>query len=545
METNGRPDALDRMPRAQAAQAWNDRGNALADLKQFEQAVTSYRQALAIEPEFAEALFNLGFALQELERHEEALACYDQLLRVQPDHPKALSNRGIALLALNRNEEALASHLRALAADPANPDAHFNLGFVFHELNRHEEALASYVQALAIKPDHPAALSNRGMVLEYLGRHEHALISYDRALAIEPDSVEALSNRGSALQNLERHDEALASYAGAQAIQPAHADAHWNESLCRLMLGDFEGGWRKYEWGWKNGQRGRQREFSQPLWLGQEPLAGKTILLHAEQGLGDTLQFCRYASRVAALGARVVLEVQHPLKTVLANLEGVHQVLAKGEALPAFDYHCPLLSLPLAFATRLDTIPAQRAYIRSDSHRVNRWRGILGAKAQPLVGLVWSGRSEHQKDHNRSIPLSRMVDLPTSKVRFVSLQKEVRNEDRKVLDERGDILDFSNELEDFADTAALIELMDLVVCIDTSVAHLAGAMGKPVWVLLAKNPDWRWLLNRKDSPWYPSARLFRQQTIGDWTSTIRAVAAELEAYCVRRPRFPWARFLGG
>ena len=522
-------------PRFNDAHSCCDQGNALTDLERYDEAIEWYRRALSMEPGLVDALLNLGFALLQLDRHEEARACYEQVLAIHPADFKALTSCGFSFLASNRKEEALSCYQLAVASDPFNATAHFNLGFALQESGRHHEALTAYDRALAIKPGFPEVLSNRGTALDYLARHEEALQSYDAALSIEPAAAQTLINRGSALQSLRRFDEALACYGRVQSIRPDYADAHWNESICRLMLGDFKRGWQKYEWGWKNGQRGELRKFAEPLWLGQEPLSGKTILLHAEQGLGDTLQFCRYANGVASLGACVILEVQHPLKAVLADLEGVHQVLAKGSTLPAYDYHCPMLSLPLVFSTRLETIPARVAYIRTDPVLVSRWEKKLGVKRLPRVGLVWSGRAEHFNDHNRSIPLAQMADLITFPAQFVSLQKEVRHPDQLVLDQRKDILSFFDHLADFADTAALIELMDIVITVDTSVAHLAGAMGKSVWVLLARNADWRWLLDREDSPWYPSARLFRQQTIGDWTGVIRTAADALKTQFALKP----------
>jgi hypothetical protein len=261
--------------------------------------------------------------------------------------------------------------------------------------------------------------------------------------------------------------------------------------------------------------------------LGEPAIAGKTVLLHAEQGYGDTVQFCRYAKRVAARGAAVVLEVPAALAALLAPLEGVHRLVVKGEALPVFDYHCPLLSLPLAFKTTLASIPAEIPYLRSDPIRVAHWRARLGPERRPRVGLVWSGSPGHKDDRDRSIPLAQVIELLSVPAQFVSLQKDVRSADRLILEGQGGVSHFGEALNDFADTAALIELMDVVIAVDTSVAHIAGAMGKAVWILLPRDPDWRWLLQREDSPWYPSARLFRQATAGDWAGVIRRVASAL------------------
>ncbi len=320
----------------------------------------------------------------------------------------------------------------------------------------------------------------------------------------------------------------MASYRKALTIEPDYAPAHWNESLCRLLIGDFERGWKKYEWRWKCDQDLlATRNFSQPLWLGREDLTGKTILLHAEQGLGDTIQFARYAQAVAQKCAKVILEVQPSLRSLLSEISGAYKVLSRGEPLPEFDFHCPLLSLPLAFNTRLETIPATIPYLGARAAVVKRWEDNLGKRDVPRVGIVWSGLSTNVNDHNRSIALSRLAALAGPSVKLVSLQNEVRAEDEKALAANKQILHFGSELEDFSDTAALVSLMDLVVSVDTSVAHLAGALGKPVWILLPFAPDWRWLVDREDSPWYPTARLFRQPKIGDWDSVIDKVKQDL------------------
>jgi hypothetical protein len=293
-------------------------------------------------------------------------------------------------------------------------------------------------------------------------------------------------------------------------------------------MGDFDRGWKEYEWRWKSVQLANsQRNFAQPLWLGKESLTGKTILLHSEQGLGDTLQFCRYIKLVSELGARVILEVYKPLSALLTRLDGVAQLVETGGPLPAVEFHCPLLSLPLAFKTGLNTIPARVSYIASNPGKVTEWRARLGKRTKPRIGLVWSGRTEHINDRNRSIPLSDLLKSLPNAYQYISLQKEIGQKDKETLGSRADILHFGEQLADFTDTAALCELMDVVISVDTSVAHLAGAMGKAVWILLPFCPDWRWLLDRADSPWYPTATLFRQDVMGDWGGVLRKVQAEL------------------
>ncbi|MFZ0693638.1 MAG: tetratricopeptide repeat-containing glycosyltransferase family protein, partial [Alphaproteobacteria bacterium] len=466
---------------------------------------------------------------------EEALASYDRALAIRPDYADALYSRGITLCDLKRPEEALASYDRALAIRPDHAEALNNRGITLCDLKRPEEALASFDRALAIGPDHAEALNNRGNALLDLKRPGDALLSFDRALAIGPDYAEALNNRGIALRDLNRLDDALASHDRALAIKPDYVEAHFNEGLVRLLIGDFRRGWEKYEWRWeKEPGKGAKRNFPKPLWLNNGDIAGKTILLHSEQGLGDTIQFCRYAKIVSEKGGKVVLEVQPPLKALLAGTGGVDRVIGKGEVLPEFDYHCPLLSLPLAFRTTLESIPADIPYLAPAAERVQYWARCLPQFKPLRVGIVWSGSPTHKNDRNRSIPLGRLAplfDMPN--IQFVSIQKDVTAEDSDILGDNPYIHHAGQDLRDFADAAAVVSMLDLVISVDTSVAHLVGAMGKPVWILLPFVPDWRWLLGRDDSPWYPTARLFRQPKIGDWDSVIERLRQELMLLAAR------------
>ena len=516
------------------ADALLGRGSALKELQRFEAALASYDRALALRPGLAEAHADRGNVLHALERFEEALASYDRALALRPDLVEAHANRGSALHALKRFEEALASHDRALALRPDYAEARFNRGNALHALKRFEEALADYERALALRPDYVEVLANRGITLHELKRFEAALESQDRALAVRPDYAEAFVNRGVTLHELKRFDDALASYDRALALRPHFAQAHYNEAVCRMLTGDFERGWQKLEWGWDTEQlKNLKRKFSQPLWLGSDEIAGKTILLHGVHGYGDTIQFCRYVPYVAERGARVILEVQEPLCALMGTLPGVAQVVTRGEPLPDFDLHCPLLSLPLALGTRLATVPAQTPYLRASPQAVTDWNARLGPR--PRIGLAWSGRPEHNNDRNRSMKLSTLSSpLAGFAATYVSLQREVREDDAPVLQGLSDILHFGEELKTYADTAALIANLDLVISVDTSVAHLAGALAKPVWILLPFIPDWRWLLDRNDSPWYPTARLFRQDETRRWDSVMTRVHAALDNHLGRR-----------
>jgi tetratricopeptide (TPR) repeat protein len=519
--------------------------------------------ALQARPKSPEVLINYSLVLDALGRYEEALVTLDVVLSIKRRSVEACNNRGAILEKLGRDEDALESIDRALAIKPGHVDSLYNRGSVLRKLGRHEEALKAFERALAFKPDYAKAHNNRGLALDALGRPAEAFDSYNRALAIAPDFLEALNNRGNVLQKLGRHDEALVSYqkalsidanyaevlnnygrslsilgrqqealtytSRATAVRPGYVDAQWNESLLRLRLGDFSGGWQKYEWRWKRDENAKKlRKYAQPLWLGDAPIADKTLLLHFEQGMGDTIQFARYARLLAGQGARVILEVQPPLKSLLAGIGAGIDVIGSGDEIPAFDFYCPLMSLPLALRTDLGSIPADIPYLRVPDERLSQWSERLPPRQGFRVGVVWSGNPTHKDDHNRSIAFTRLAPLfDVPGVQLVSLQKELREADAQALASEPRMHDSGRHFDDFADTAAATALVDLVIAVDTSVAHLAGALGKPVWVLLPFCPDWRWLTERDDSPWYPTARLFRQSRIGDWDSVIAQVTGEL------------------
>jgi len=504
-----------------------NRGITLQELGRYDEAVTSYDEALALRPN-VEALKARSNTLHILKRFVEAIAGYDLALTIRPDDAEACSNRGISLGELKRFDEALESYNRALTLRPDYVDAFYNRGAALKGLKRLDDALASYDAAISYQPNFADAHNNRGSILRELERFDEAMESYERVLSIQPNNPDALNNRGNVLKELGRFDEALMNYDRALSVRPDHAVANWNVAVLRLLTGDFNRGWEKHEWRWQNDDLELQkRNFKQPLWIGTEAIEGKTILLHSEQGLGDTLQFCRYASLVAARGARAILEVQAPLHELMSSLVGASKIISKGDLLPEFDFHCPLLSLPLAFETRLETIPSDNPYLRAPSQALMNWSARLGPTRRSRVGLVWSGNAGHKRDRERSIALHTLLPLLDIDATFVSLQKEMRSGDVAALKDHGDILNFGDELRDFSDTAALISQLDLVIAVDTSVAHLAGALGKPVWLLLTYVPDWRWLLDRDDSPWYPTARLFRQNDTREWHSVVIRVREAL------------------
>jgi tetratricopeptide (TPR) repeat protein len=513
------------------AEAHNGLGEVLLVQGRPTEAMACFERAMALKPDYAEASYNQGIVLTRMSRLDDAVTRYERALTLKPDYHEAHYNLGNILKRQGRLADASTRYKRVLALKPDYAEAHNALGVVLLVQDKPTEALACFEQALALKPDNVEALNNRGSALRNLKRPSEALESYNQALAIKPDYAEALNNRGNALQALNRLAEALASFDTALAIKPDYAEAHWNRSCLRLLLGNFEPGWKEYEWRWKRQDVASwKRDFAQPLWLGEEPLEGRTILLHDEQGFGDTIQFVRYLPLVAARAAKVFLDVRPPLKALLSGIEGASLIVGRAESLPEFDCHCPLPSLPLAFKTRLETIPATIPYLSASEDRVTKWKQRLPESGMRRVGIAWAGNPGFKGDQTRSIGLARFSPLlAVAGIEFLSLQRDLRDGDRDILRNNSHVIQVGDAIEDFGDTAAIISSVDLVISSDTSVAHLAGAMGKPVWVLLQYVADWRWLLDRSDSPWYPTARLFRQPEIDDWDSVVARLAVELTA----------------
>ena len=484
---------------------------------------TQNPEAAPASPTAAAEAFRKGNALQGMARFDEAITCYERAISLKPDYMEAYRNRGNALKKLGRLVEAVASYEHAIALRP-NVAAYTNRGNVLRQLERAEEALDSYDQAIALDPHHAEVQNNRGSVLQELGRFDEAVASYQQAIALNPQYAEAHNNLGVALTKLRRFDEALAMLDQAIALKGDYAEPIWNRGLARLLIGDYAAGWPDYEA--RKGKRAPvgDRSYPKPLWLGDAEISGKTILVHWEQGFGDTIQFSRYVKLLADAGAKVLFAPQQPLRTLMETLDARVQIVDIDAPLPAFDFHCPLVSLPLAFGTELRTIPRAQAYLHVDGGKLGTWRGVLGARTKPFIGVVWSGRAE--PDRSRSIDFLRFATLLDDRYQFVSLQKDVSEQDRTQL-AAAKMVHLGDLLNDFADTAAVCSLMDLVISVDTAVAHLAGALAIPVWVLLPHVPDWRWMLDRSDTPWYPTMSLIRQQRRGDWEGPLRQVQLKL------------------
>jgi len=505
-----------------------DRGQALIALKRANEALSDYDRALALEPNFAEGWLARGSILSDLNRNDEALHALNKALALKSEGAEARLIRGNILFALNRQTEALADFDKALALRPDMAPALCGRGNVFSALKRNDEALAAYDKALALNPDFVEVWLGLGHVFRNLGRYDEALTAYDKALALKADLPEVWFSRGNVFFDLNRDDEALQSYGKAIDLRPENAEALLNKSLVKLSLGEFDEGWSLYEWRWKSKFfTSPVRGFSQKPWLGDADIASKTILVHSEQGFGDIIQFYRYLAELQKLDCKIIFETPAPLTPLFATQKHNFQIITWGATYPHFDVHCPLLSLPHAFKTTLQTIPAFIPYLVSSPGKLDDWRKKLGQKNKPRVGLAWSGNPRNV-DIRRNIPLELLLPMMSAGIEWHSLQKDVLEGDRVSLKTNPAIVDFTASLNDFSDTAALITELDLVISVDTVAAHLAGALGKPVWILLPFHPEFRWLRGRTDSPWYPTACLFRQTNHGDWGGVIGQVSEELE-----------------
>lgn len=479
---------------------------------------------------------NLQIAIGDFRagRMAEAEKRFREIISNQPRDPAAILRHaeamhylGVIAYRAGRDVDAEAILRQSIRLNPNNAEAHSNLAAVLKAIDQLDEAVAACRRAIAIDPNLGRAYTHLGNALSLQGKREEGVAAYEQAVRCEPTNAKCYSNLGGGLNDLFRLDEAVAAFERAIELRPDMAEAHWNLALTLLLKGDPRG-WQECEWRWQSPRfSSPPRNFPQPMWRGEE-LRGRTILLHAEQGLGDVIQFVRLAALVAARGGKVVLECQKPLVRLLRNFPGVQTTIAAGEALPVFDVHCPLMSLPLALGIGLEKIPGDVPYLFPERDLVRKWETKLAPRqGKPRVGLCWLGNAK--PNPLRSIPIEALRPLTQLEgFTFHSLQKDLGE---KSVAPSGDqpIQDFSRELDDFADMAALMAVMDRVITIDTANAHLAGALGKPVWVLLPLVPDWRWRLEREDSPWYPTMRLFRQTSAGDWDEVIGRVAAALRA----------------
>jgi Flp pilus assembly protein TadD len=519
-------------------------GKILAAQDRHSEAVAALHRALALkpapDPASADLCNNLGAALENSGQFDEAIDAYRRAIALQPNYPDAYNNLGVVLGRKRLIDQAIDAFRHALTLRRDFPDASYNLGMSLREKGDLAGAIAAFEQAALLRPDFANFQLQSGISLHAAGRNDESIGAFRRAIAIRPDFVDAHNNLGTALTAAGRFDDARAAFRAALAIQPDHPSAHFNLGMSLLTSGEFSEGWPQLEWRWEmDPERAWRHRLTRPRWDGHPP-EGRRILLYAEQGFGDTIQFVRYVPMVAARSGRVILECQPELVRLLQGVPGVERLIARGgcdEALPDHDMHCPLMSLPMVMKTTLQTIPAEIPYLRCDAELSSRWRERL-LSGTLNVGLAWAGRPSHTNDRNRSMPLSMLAPLArVPNVSFISLQKEHSASPGTPGEGRGEgslpLIDWTGELDDLADTAALIDNLDLVITVDTATAHLAGALGKPVWVLLPFVPDWRWMLDRTDSPWYPTMRLFRQPALGQWSPVVRDVVQALQSLRIR------------
>ena len=540
--------------RPQFPDALNNRANVLKALRRLDEALADYDRAIAARPDFVEALNNRGNLLMQMKRPDEALASYDKALAIQPRYPMVLNNRGNALCALRRFDEALSSLDQALAIRPDFAAALSNRGLALAALRRFDEALASCKQALALQPGNAQVLAAEAVVRREFESFQRAAASRDNAAPTQRDTGDLLqhqrgvrdgeaasaghpdlagaSHRRSRIQTEpRRHPATPASSVKAKDLPPDLVEAYHDEVERYLLAGDFRRAWLKYDQQLKSAaSTAPPSKFANSLWDGLQRLFDRTILLHDDGAYSDTIQFCRYVPLLAKRGAHVVVKVGSPLRELIAGVAGVAQVVPDEGGEIAFDLHCPFAALPWAFRATLETIPATMVpYLQAPPAAAAEWNTRLGVKARRRIGIVWSSDPSQENAH-RSIELATFLKFFDVDATFVCAQRDISGTDAALLQARPEILTFGDALKDFAGAAALLSCLDLVITVDSSMAHLAGALGRPVWVLLPYMPNWRWLLDRDDSPWYPTARLFRQRQANDWNEVLARVAVELQRF---------------
>jgi tetratricopeptide (TPR) repeat protein len=522
----------------QDAEVCTNLGNALREQGQREQALACYQEALRLRPGYARAHMNLGNLLQEQGHLEQALACYQQAVVLRPDSAEAHTNQGNVLKELGQLAEAVACYECALRRKPDLPEAHMGVGLTLQQQGQHEKAHVHLQRAVRLKPNSAETHNSLGVALQDQGQLAEAQACYEHALRLQPDYARAHANLAAVLQEQGRLEQALASYGQALCLTPDDAEVHWNRALTWLLAGDFEQGWPEFEWRWRL-KKNPLPQVDQPPWDGS-PLEGRTILLYAEQGLGDTLQFIRYAPLVQERGGRVVVKCPAAWIPLLRRCPGIDELVAQGSPLPSFAVWAPLLSLPRILGTTLATIPASIPYLSADPQLTDYWGQELASMASCKIGIGWEVNPRFRRlNHRRCIPLVEFAPLARLQgVRLFSLQKESGVEQLRGVADVFPLTDLGSRLDEtagaFMDTAAVMQHLDLVVCADISLAHLAGALGVPVWLALPVAPNWRWLLEREDSPWYPTMQLFRQRHWGDWTEVFQRLATALEQRLAQR-----------
>ena len=492
------------------------------------ESIDSLSKAIELSPNDPHSYYIMGVVMCRFKSWDAGIECFNKTLDLSPKHLDALCDRGSAQLEIKDVESALESYKRSIEIDNKYAAAYFGCGNALSELKRSEEAIECFSAAIFHNPNYYEAYINLGKIYHEEGSFKNALNCFEKAISIDSNNSLAHANQSIQLKYLHRLDESLVSVDVAISLKPDYYDAYWNRALTYLLMGHLKQGFRDYHYRWETMHfQPIKRNFHQPIWLGEESLEGKTVFIFNEQGYGDSIQFCRYATLAKKAGATVIYEVEDALHTLFATLDGVDRLIKVGEQIPKFDYYCPSMSLPIGFGTDIDSVPCSISYLRAEEKKIRNWANKLGVKTRARIGLCWSGSMTHKGDRRRSIPLADLFSYLPAGLDYISIQREIRESDTITLNQLSGIKIFTADLRDFSDTAALTCSLDLVITVDTSVAHLAGALGIETWVLLPHTPDWRWMLSRTDSPWYPTMKLYRQDNDGDWMSVMLRVGEDL------------------
>lgn len=495
---------------------------------EYAKAGAIYKEILRFDPQNTSALFDFGMLSQKLDSPEHALLFFTKTLEIDKEHVSAYVERGHLLRKSNRFEEAFNDYSLALKIDPYSFEALVGRGLLFGHISQFENAIKDFDRAIELKPNSSDTLYNRALAHTKLGKVKLSINDYSSAINFNPNHYQAYNNRGLAYREMKAFKKAIQDFNQSVTIKPEFACGFWNKALTHMMIGDYKTAWQLYEYRWKSPSfTSPERNFTKPIWLGKESINKKTILLHSEQGLGDSLQFCRYINKFHGVGCTVLLEIERPLMQIMTCLLPKEQIFQKGTKLPDFDFHCPLGSLPLAFDTTIDTVPYPFAYLQPAPERTQWWRDYLGERKKPRVGLAWQGNPAHPKDYKRSIRLDTIIHKLSPKFDWYSLHLNISHEDQKLFDQNAHLTHFGNLVGDFAETAAMCTNLDMVISVDTSIAHLGGAVGCPVHLLLSETADARWHYFGSSSPWYDSVTLHRKSLHREWSHLIDAALKSL------------------
>ena len=499
------------------------------------ESIDSLSKAIELSPNDPHSYYIMGVVMCKFGSWVAGIECFDRALDLKPNHLDALCDRGSAQLEIRQFDSALESYKCALTINNKYAAAYFGCGNALSALRRSDEATECFSAAIIHNPIYYEAYINLGNIYHEGGSFTNALKCFEKAILIEPNDSLAHANRSIQLKYLHRLDESLASIDIAISLKPEYYDAYWNRALTHLLMGNLKQGFRDYQYRWETKHfQPIKRNFYQPIWLGEESLKGKTVFIFNEQGFGDSIQFCRYATLIKKAGASVIYEVEDALLPLFATLDGVDRFIRVGEQIPKFDYYCPSMSLPIGFGTEINSVPCSIPYLHADEEKIRTWENKLGVRKRLRIGLCWSGSPTHRGDKRRSIPLIELFSYLPAGFEYVSLQREIRESDNFDFKNRSEIKFFTQDLIDFSVTAALASTLDLVITVDTSIAHLAGALGLDTWVLLPHTPDWRWMLARDDSIWYPTMKLYRQEKDRDWNSCLVKLGQDLSNFLLDR-----------